>query len=79
MQGVNIKLHGPSLIFQSVKSISLYKPTLFRSIFISPDEDLLFEVETSSLQVLILMIRVISMYLIYTQVVKINLFNIHLK
>ena len=32
---------------QSVKPIYLYKPTLFRSILISPDEGLLSEVETS--------------------------------
>ena len=46
---------------QGVKPISLYISTLFRSFFISPDEGLSLEVETSwvtSLQVSLLMIRV---------------------
>ena len=48
MQGVNINLHSSSLVLQQVSSPSLlYILTLFRSIFISPDEDFLFEVETS--------------------------------
>ena len=47
IRGVNIKLHSSSLITKGVKSLSTIKPTLFRSIFISPDEGLLYEVETS--------------------------------
>ena len=48
-KGVKINLHSStSLIKIGVKSISLKKiPTLFWSFFISPDKDLLFEVETS--------------------------------
>ena len=42
-----VKHHSSPLISTSVKSISLYIPTVFRSNFISPYEDLLFEFETS--------------------------------
>ena len=50
--GVNIKIHSSSCDLQVPKSCSVYIPTLFRSIFISPDEDLLFEVETSWVKLL---------------------------
>ena len=57
----------------------LYKPTLFWSIFISPDEDLLFEVETSWVNFFASFTIddqgkfIVS---IHNQVVKMNLFNI---
>ena len=47
-KGVKINFHSStSWIIIGVKSFPLYIPTLFWSFFISPDEDLLFEVETS--------------------------------
>ena len=51
-KGVKISLHSSSLIQTGVKSIFSINTTLFWSFFISPDEDLLFEVETSWVKLL---------------------------
>ena len=64
--------------FPSVKYISLYIPTLFRSTFISPDKDLLFEAETSWVNFFVHFTtgdQSNFQHIYHNQVIKMNLFN----